>query len=186
MTDASHPSGTDRVAEVARRAEFADAGAIVNVQGDEPFVDEMTVRAALAAVLEDGFELGTVAAPADPGVLDDPAVVKVVAADDGRALYFSRAAVPFAREPSDAAARASLVRQHIGIYAYRREALARWVTLPVHPLEQVERLEQLRPLAAGIAMGVRFVEAPPARGVDTEMDLAAADRRWRELFAGQR
>jgi 3-deoxy-manno-octulosonate cytidylyltransferase (CMP-KDO synthetase) len=112
-----------------------------------------------------------------------PHIVKVVAADDGRALYFSRAPIPWLREPDDAPLRAGVVRQHIGVYAYTREALAAWVALPPHPLERIERLEQLRPLAAGLAMGVAVVRELPAGGVDTEDDLLRANVRWTELSA---
>ena len=111
-------------------------------------------------------------------MLADPNSVKVVAADDGRALYFSRAPIPHLRDPGDAAEQRALVRQHVGVYAYAPEALARWVALPPHPLERVERLEQLRPLAAGIAMGVAVVEGAAPVGVDTEEDLARANARW--------
>lgn len=185
LTASTHPSGTDRVAEVARRPEYAGALAIVNVQGDEPFITERAVRGALTMVTHRGFAVGTVATPAAPEVLARPDVVKVVAADDGRALYFSRAGIPHAREDEDRPARDALVRQHLGVYAYTPEALARWVQLPEHPLEQVERLEQLRPLAAGIAIGVAVIDEPPARGIDTEDDLARANARWTDSFAGR-
>ena len=181
LTRADHPSGTDRVAEVAARAEYAGARAVLNVQGDEPFVSEAALRGALAMVSDHGFPLGTAAVPAGRDALGRPDVVKVVAGDDGRALYFSRAPIPWLREPGDAADRVLLgaaVRRHVGVYAYAREALARWVALPVHPLEQIERLEQLRPLAHGIAMGVAHVDEPPAAGVDTEEDLRAAEAGW--------
>ena len=110
----------------------------------------------------------------------------VVRGDDGRALYFSRAAIPHLRDAGhadDAADQRALVRQHVGVYAYSREALARWVALPPHPLERIERLEQLRPLAAGMAMGVAVVREPPRGGVDTEEDLARANAEWTR-FAG--
>jgi 3-deoxy-manno-octulosonate cytidylyltransferase (CMP-KDO synthetase) len=107
-----------------------------------------------------------------------PSVVKVVVNDAGRALYFSRAAIPFLRDPADAAVRAGLVLQHIGVYAYTREALARWVALPLHPLEIAERLEQLRPLAAGVLIGVATVAGDAPGGIDTEDDLAVANARW--------
>lgn len=181
MTRDDHPSGTDRIAEVAARAEFAAYDAVLNVQGDEPFASAALLSAAAALVTDGRFPLGTVACPAAPEVLAQPDVVKVVRADDGRALYFSRAAVPHLREPGDAADRATrdaLVLRHVGIYAYAREALARWVALPVHPLEQIERLEQLRPLAHGLAMGVARVDEPPAPGVDTEGDLQRANAEW--------
>lgn len=187
ITSADHPSGTDRVAEVAARAEYAGARAVLNVQGDEPFVSAAALRGALSMVLEHGFPLGTVAAPAAAGMRVRPEVVKVVAADDRRALYFSRAGIPFPRDgEDDPAAAGTPVLQHIGVYAYAPDALARWVALPEHPLERCERLEQLRPLAAGIAMGVAVIDATPERGVDTEADLEAANARWAELHHGHR
>jgi len=90
---------------------------------------------------------------ADAQILDEPGAVKVVCGDDGRAMYFSRAPIPFLRDPEDRAARDPLIRLHLGIYAYTRPALAAWVALPAHPLELSERLEQLRPLAAGWGYG---------------------------------
>lgn len=185
LTSATHPSGTDRVAEVAARDEFRDCDVILNVQGDEPFVLGAAVRGALAMVTTARFPLGTAAAHADATILGTPNVVKVVAADDGRALYFSRAAIPFLRESADAPLREGVVRQHLGIYAYTREALAAWVALPEHPLERLERLEQLRPLAAGMAMGVATIDEPPPGGVDTEDDLSRANARWNDLYAGR-
>ncbi|MBK6488071.1 MAG: 3-deoxy-manno-octulosonate cytidylyltransferase [Gemmatimonadetes bacterium] len=185
LTSPTHPSGTDRVAEVGRRPEFQRYGVLLNVQGDEPFVSDAAVRGALSMVLSRGFSLGTVAAPAGAEILATSHVVKVVSADDGRALYFSRAPIPYLRDPADTASRDALVRQHVGVYAYTRDALAAWVALPEHPLERVERLEQLRPLAAGVAMGVAVIDAPPAGGVDTEDDLARANARWNDLFAGR-
>jgi 3-deoxy-manno-octulosonate cytidylyltransferase (CMP-KDO synthetase) len=158
---------------------------VVNVQGDEPFIDAAAVRGAIAMVRDERFPLGSAACHASQGVLDDPNVVKVVCADDGRALYFSRAAIPHLRDAGDADTRHELVRQHLGIYAYDRLALAQWVSLPVHPLELVERLEQLRPLAAGLAIGIAIVEAPPVGGIDTETDLARANARWDALHMGR-
>ena len=181
LTRADHPSGTDRVAEVAARSDYARFDAVVNVQGDEPFVSRAVVAGAATLVTSGAFPLGTVACPAAPDVLGRPDVVKVVVDDAGRALYFSRAPIPWLREPGDAperAARDALARRHVGVYAYTREALARWVALPVHPLERVERLEQLRPLAHGLAIGVALVDDAPAPGVDTEDDLREAERAW--------
>jgi 3-deoxy-manno-octulosonate cytidylyltransferase (CMP-KDO synthetase) len=123
--------------------------------------------------------LGTAAVPAGPAVLREPSIVKVVCADDGRALYFSRGPIPFAREAEDEVVRDALVRLHLGVYAYTPVALAAWVALPPHPLEQCERLEQLRPLAAGMAMGVAVLSvAPPMQGIDTEADLVRANALW--------
>jgi len=183
MTAASHPSGTDRVAEVASQRQYAAYDVFLNVQGDEPFVPESAVRGAAEVVSSGRFPLGTAAAVATHAILTMPHVVKVVTANDGRALYFSRAPIPWLRETADAPVRDALVRQHIGVYAYTRDALAAWVALPQHPLERVERLEQLRPLAAGFAMGVATVSELPAGGVDTEEDLARANARWTELSA---
>jgi 3-deoxy-manno-octulosonate cytidylyltransferase (CMP-KDO synthetase) len=181
LTRDDHPSGTDRVAEVAARAEFARYDAIVNIQGDEPFTSADAVRAAADLVTGGLFPLGTVACRASSRVLAHPDVVKVVTADDGRALYFSRAAIPHLRDDHDDEARAlrdGRVFQHIGIYAYTRDALARWVALPPHPLERIERLEQLRPLAHGMTIGVAVVDEAPVAGIDTEADLARADAAW--------
>jgi len=181
LTSADHRSGTDRVAEVVARREFRDFDAIVNVQGDEPFVTESALRGAVRQVTSGNFPLGTAAARASEEILDEPSVVKVVAADDGRAMYFSRAAIPFLRDAAEAPLRSTRVWQHIGVYAYARDALARWVSLPPHPLEQIERLEQLRPLAAGMAMGVALVEERPTVGIDTLDDLARANADWKDF-----
>lgn len=186
LTRGDHPSGTDRVAEVAARADGAAYDVIVNVQGDEPFVPAAAVQEAAALVTSGRFPLGTAAAPAHPRILGEPNVVKVVRADDGRALYFSRAAVPFLRDPGDAPLLERTVRHHIGVYAYTREALARWVALPPHPLERIERLEQLRPLAAGIPMGVASIDDAAPIGIDTEDDLARANERWPHFSADHR
>jgi 3-deoxy-manno-octulosonate cytidylyltransferase (CMP-KDO synthetase) len=109
--------------------------------------------------------------------------VKVVCTDEGRALYFSRAPIPYLRDPSDEALLAPLVRQHVGVYAYTRQALQQWVSCPPHPLELVERLEQLRPLAHGVAIGVAHVPAAEG-GIDTEDDLHRANERWAHVVAG--
>jgi 3-deoxy-manno-octulosonate cytidylyltransferase (CMP-KDO synthetase) len=185
LTDPRHPSGTDRVAEVARRPDFADYDVIVNVQGDEPFLPPDAIRGAAELVATRAFPLGTAAVRATPAILDAPDVVKVVRADDGRALYFSRAGIPFLRDGADRSERDRLMLQHVGIYAYTRDALARWVALPPHPLERVERLEQLRPLAAGITMGVAVLDEAAPRGIDTEEDLRLANDRWTTLMSGR-
>ncbi len=181
LTRADHPSGTDRVAEVAERSEFRRHQCILNVQGDEPFVSSGALTGACQLVSSGAFPLATAAVPAGPEILAAASVVKVVTADDGRALYFSRAPIPFLRDPDDRSLLTGRVHQHIGVYAYQRDALVRWVALPPHPLEQIERLEQLRPLAAGIAMGVAFVDELPRAGIDTEDDLARANSDWTAL-----
>jgi 3-deoxy-manno-octulosonate cytidylyltransferase (CMP-KDO synthetase) len=181
MTRSDHPSGTDRVAEVASRPEYRAYECILNVQGDEPFVSPEALTGATQFVVKGRYSLGTAAAPASRQILGVPSVVKVVIADDGRALYFSRAPIPFLRDPDEDGLLANHVHQHIGVYAYHKDALARWVGLPQHPLEQIERLEQLRPLAAGIAMGVAIVNETPRGGIDTEDDLARANSDWTAL-----
>ena len=182
LTREDHVSGTDRVAEVASQRAYADFSVLLNVQGDEPWVAAEAVRGALALVGEGRCPVGTAAVRIHPDNVDEvlaaPSVVKVVVNDAGRALYFSRAAIPFLRDVADAAVRAGLARQHIGVYAYTRAALAQWVALPQHPLEITERLEQLRPLAAGVPIGVATIEGDASGGIDTEDDLALANARW--------
>jgi len=187
MTRPDHESGTDRVAEVAGRPELAEFDSIVNVQGDEPFVSREAILAATRMVTQARFPLGTAAVSAEPAVLADPSVVKVVAADDGRAMYFSRAGIPFLRDAAnggDVAEHRKRIWQHIGVYAYSRAALMRWVALPLSPFEQIERLEQLRPLTAGIPMGVALIDEPFRPGIDTEADLERANRDWLALSTG--
>jgi 3-deoxy-manno-octulosonate cytidylyltransferase (CMP-KDO synthetase) len=186
LTSPNHPSGTDRVAEAASHPDYRQYDTILNIQGDEPFISAHAVRAALGMVTQ-AFSIGTAAVRAAPAVLAEPSVVKVVAADDGRALYFSRAPIPYLRETrngDDTALLRDWVWQHLGVYAYTREALRRWVALPEHPLERIERLEQLRPLAAGWAIGVGIVDGPLRRGIDTEHDLAQANSEW-TIFSGE-
>jgi 3-deoxy-manno-octulosonate cytidylyltransferase (CMP-KDO synthetase) len=180
MTSEAHASGTDRVAEVAAMAEFADYSVIVNVQGDEPFINQEHIEQA-AALVEAGWPLGTVATPIRTlEAWQNPAVVKVTRRDDGAALYFSRSPIPHSRDgdPTEAELSTDQFLRHLGVYAYSADALRRWVALPEHPLEQRERLEQLRPLAAGIQIGVAVV-ASSSEGVDTAEDAALAEQRIR-------
>ncbi|MEP6763755.1 MAG: 3-deoxy-manno-octulosonate cytidylyltransferase [Gemmatimonadaceae bacterium] len=181
LTSPDHPSGTDRVAEVAQQMKYRSFEFILNVQGDEPFVTSDALRAAVSQVTSGNASIGTVAVRASAEVLQKPDVVKVIRAESGHALYFSRAPIPFLRELDDSDLRNTLVRQHIGVYAYTRQALLEWVSLPPHPLELVERLEQLRPLAHGMQIGVADVAVAPERGIDTEEDLTRANARWLDL-----
>ncbi len=185
MTSSDCASGTARVAEVAASPGFADFDAFVNVQGDEPFISSGFIRAAADVVRSGRFTLGTVAATASDEIYDTPSIVKVVTALDGRALYFSRAPIPFLRDAADAPLRRPLTLQHIGVYSYTREALAQWIALPPHPLEDIERLEQLRPLAHGMNIGVAVIDEPAECGIDTEEDLRIANERWRSFAAGE-
>lgn len=183
LTSSRHPSGTDRVAEVARQDEFQPFQVIVNIQGDEPLIREDHVRAAAELVAEGRWEVGTCAAPVQSlEARHDPSVVKVARALDGRALYFSRCPIPYKRDEKpteDELHRAPFLR-HLGIYAYSHAALEAWVALSPSPLEELERLEQLRPLEAGVRIGVALVgEAEP--GVDTPADVIRVEARMRAL-----
>ena len=184
MTSPEHSSGTERIAELVQQPSYRDFQAIINVQGDEPFVSRQALQSALRVVTDGRHDIGTAAVLATPDVLDDPNVVKVVAGDDGRALYFSRAPIPFLRNHTDNERQRAYVWQHIGIYVYTPEALSRWVRLPANPLEQIERLEQLRPLAAGMSIGVALVDEPLRPGIDTEQDLERANREWSAFTTG--
>jgi 3-deoxy-manno-octulosonate cytidylyltransferase (CMP-KDO synthetase) len=181
LTGESHQTGTERVAEVAGRAEFSAFDVIVNIQGDEPFISRDAVVGALARV-EQGDDVGTAAAPLQPALASDPSRVKVVADAGGRALYFSRAVIPYRRDSSDSSD--GLYWQHVGIYAYTPAALKRWVSLPPCAAEQAERLEQLRALYHGLTIGVARLEEPALPGVDTADDLRRAEARW-HAFQGQ-
>ena len=175
MTSASCPSGSDRVREVARQI---DADIYVNIQGDEPTLTRAFFPPLLALFDRSEVEVSTLAVRCSPGEIADPNAVKVVTALDGRALYFSRATIPFDRDKIGFAG----YRKHLGIYAYRKSALDRFAALPQSPLEQTERLEQLRLLENGIALYV--AEAPADTiGVDTEEDLQRAEAMLLKLSA---
>ena len=170
LTSPEHQSGTERIAEVIAKKEFSDFTFILNVQGDEPFVAPAAIRGAIAC-LEGGEVLGTAAGSLDSGAAGDPNRVKVVVDTRGRAVYFSRAPIPFDRDGTGAV----VYHQHVGVYAYTRDALEHWVRLPPVPEERWERLEQLRPLLHGIPMGVTLFDEPAAPGIDTPADLAWAE-----------
>ena len=172
-TSAEHASGTDRVAEVATREAARRFDIVVNFQADEPFADPASVERAVEAVWAGSAAVATVAAPVrSEAEWRDESVVKVVVRDDGRALYFSRAAIPFGARgavPAVRAAAAGYLR-HVGVYAFRREALERWVALPPSKLESIEGLEQLRALENGWEIHV-VVGPATERGVDVPDDL---------------
>ncbi len=177
MTSPAHASGTDRVAEAARQLAFEGLAfdRVVNVQGDEPFLDPGAVAecaARLAPSAGGGLApMSTLARPLEPGELEDPAVVKVVCRLDGTALLFSRAPVGRQRDAGGAAARA-----HVGIYGYTAGFLQAFAKLSPTPLEQAERLEQLRALEHGHPIAVADTRYR-ARGIDTPEDLARANAR---------
>lgn len=174
MTSADCASGTDRVAEIAsRRTEF---DIFINVQGDEPELSGETIDLAARLLVEQSdIAMATLATPIRTREkLHDPACVKVVCDARGRALYFSRSAIPHAREWRDEllSAEPPHFLQHLGLYAYRREFLLRLASLPPAPLEQIEKLEQLRVLHAGHPIAVGVV-AEPTIGIDTPEDYRA-------------
>jgi 3-deoxy-manno-octulosonate cytidylyltransferase (CMP-KDO synthetase) len=171
ITSPECPSGSDRVREVARQI---DAEIYVNIQGDEPTLTAEFFAPLLALFARPEVEVATLAVPCPPEEFNDPNAVKVVTALDGRALYFSRATIPFDRDKPGVGVSFTGYRKHLGIYAYRKAALERFAALPPSPLERVERLEQLRLLENGIALYV--AEAPgDTIGVDTEADLLRAE-----------
>ena len=179
MTRPDHPSGSDRVFEAL---EAVDPGrehdAVINLQGDLPTIEPTAIAAVLDPLADASVDIATLAAPiADADERDDPNVVKVAAAiADGErigpALYFSRNPVPSGD---------GKLLHHIGIYAFRREALARFVALPEGALERRERLEQLRALEAGMRIAVALVDTVPD-GVDTPADLERARARLASLL----
>jgi 3-deoxy-manno-octulosonate cytidylyltransferase (CMP-KDO synthetase) len=175
MTSPEHSSGTERVAEVARRSEFSGFDLVANVQGDEPFISREALAGAIERVRR-GDDVGTAAAPLGLEEAADPARVKVVTDINGRALYFSRAMIPFRREAGDASE--GIYWQHIGLYVYSRPVLERWISLPPTAAEQVERLEQLRALQHGLTFGVARLGEPAVPGIDTPEDLTRAEAYW--------
>ena len=168
MTPADCASGTDRIAWAARRW---DAGAVINIQGDEPLIDpEGVSRVAEHLAANPGDPIVTLATPAAPEELGEPSAVKVVLARDGAALYFSRAPIPYPQREGGAAP-----LKHLGIYGYQRQALLALAGLPPSPLERSESLEQLRALENGIPIRVLVVEKG-SFGVDTAEDLERVER----------
>jgi 3-deoxy-manno-octulosonate cytidylyltransferase (CMP-KDO synthetase) len=170
MTRADHPSGTDRIAEVAANLK---ADVIVNLQGDEPQFDPAGVQLLLKLLADDpGAGMSTLATPVKSlADFHSPNVVKAVRAAGGRALYFSRSPIPFVRD-AEPAIPSDQFLHHLGVYAYRRDVLLKLAATPPHLLEQLEKLEQLRALAHGIPIQVGVI--PHAhRGVDTPEDYTA-------------
>ena len=174
MTSSDHPSGSDRIAEVAERSE---CDAVVNIQGDEPLMDPAVVDAVAEALA--GCAMSTAAVSLrDPAEYDNPNVVKVVVNTAGRALYFSRRTIPYVRDAASGSVAEQLAAfpflKHLGIYGFRRETLLRLVRFPVSALEQAERLEQLRALENGIDIAVVRVDYESV-GVDTPADAARVE-----------
>ena len=196
LTRADHQSGTDRLSEVAAQLGLADDAIVVNVQGDEPLIEPTLIdEVALHLAAHTDCAIATAAHPLDDvAEVFNPNVVKVVCDNAGRALYFSRAPIPWARDawsavPAQPAATAQVplpampVLRHIGIYAYRAGFLRRFPTLAVAPLEQTEALEQLRAMWHGERIGVMVTAAAPAPGVDTPADLERVRALWAQGMA---
>ncbi|UBM11528.1 3-deoxy-manno-octulosonate cytidylyltransferase [Cupriavidus metallidurans] len=196
LTRADHQSGTDRLSEVAAQLGLADDAIVVNVQGDEPLIEPTLIdEVALHLAAHTDCAIATAAHPLDDvAEVFNPNVVKVVCDNAGRALYFSRAPIPWARDawsavPAQPAATAQVplpampVLRHIGIYAYRAGFLRRFPTLAVAPVEQTEALEQLRAMWHGERIGVMVTAAAPAPGVDTPADLERVRALWAQGMA---
>jgi 3-deoxy-manno-octulosonate cytidylyltransferase (CMP-KDO synthetase) len=175
MTGTGHASGTDRIAAVAVRRRWAPEAIVVNVQGDEPLLPHALISQAARLLADDpAASIATLATPINSREeFCNANVVKVVADDHSHALYFSRAPIPWLR---DGAAPASVgARRHLGIYAYRVEALQRLAEMPPSALERSERLEQLRALQAGMVIALADAIEPPGPGIDTAEDLQRAE-----------
>lgn len=185
LTDPAHPSGTDRLAEVARQRGWSDEEIVVNVQGDEPLLPSANVAQAAALLAADaGAAIATLGTPIRSlHEFLDPNVVKVVSAANGRALYFSRAPIPWSRDtaPAGLASQTAWGKalRHVGLYAYRCGALRQLAAWSPSPLELAEKLEQLRALENGLAIAVAVAREVPGPGVDTEEDARAAERLLR-------
>jgi 3-deoxy-manno-octulosonate cytidylyltransferase (CMP-KDO synthetase) len=175
MTSANHPSGSDRIAEAARKIA---CDAVVNIQGDEPMIEPAVIDSVARAL--EGCEMSTAATRIkDTAELLNPNVVKTVVNASGRALYFSRRTIPYLREcagnSADDLLGAYPFLKHLGIYGYRRDTLLRLVTFPVSPLENAEKLEQLRALDNGIEIAVMQVDYDSV-GVDAPEDVAKVEK----------
>jgi 3-deoxy-manno-octulosonate cytidylyltransferase (CMP-KDO synthetase) len=186
MTSPRLPSGTDRIAELVRLRGWAGDSVVVNVQADEPMLPPGLIRQAAELLARDaGASIATLSAPVETlGEYLDPNVVKVVTTSAGRALYFSRAPIPWHRDGASAGLASQTrfrgARRHIGIYAYRVEALGRLAAEAPSTLERAESLEQLRALQLGLTIAVGDATERPGPGVDTADDLAHVERLLRE------
>jgi 3-deoxy-manno-octulosonate cytidylyltransferase (CMP-KDO synthetase) len=181
MTRLDHASGTDRIAEVAQKLNWADDDIVVNVQGDEPLIDPKLIDdvAQHLASNQDAVMATACHAIHDEAALLNPNVVKVVLDANGNALYFSRAPIPY---PRDEIYKANIqAYRHVGIYAYRVGFLKKYANLTVTELEKIESLEQLRVLYHGYKIGVSVTKNAPASGVDTQADLDYVRSIWKSL-----
>lgn len=186
MTDASLASGSDRIAACAEHLGWSDDAVVLNLQGDEPFAPVAGIRAAVRALVESDAPMATLATPLqEVAELFDPHCVKLVRSEHGRALYFSRAPVPWPRD-AFAMDRDTLppdvpFLRHIGLYAYRAGFLRAFAAMPPTALERAESLEQLRALEHGHAIQVALTPEPFPPGIDTGDDLHRAEQHFREM-----
>ena len=174
MTASELPSGTDRIADAARQRGEAAATIIVNVQGDEPQMPAAVIRQVAQAVADGACDIATVCEPLAAAEVFDANVVKVVRDNAGRALYFSRASIPWHRDAfaaGEAVPELENYRRHVGVYGYRMDFLERFVTMPVGLLERLEALEQLRALANGAVIKALDAIEACGIGIDTLADL---------------
>lgn len=181
MTKVEHVSGTDRITEVVTQQGWADDAIVVNVQGDEPLVAPSLIAEVAAKLSDDSAAAMATACYAITEKADylNPNVVKVVLDDHGRAMYFSRAPIPFSRNAvGDMVSKQFGAYRHVGIYAYRVKFLKLFASLPASTLEKVEGLEQLRALQQGYKIAVHVSNQPAASGVDTQEDLDAVRARF--------
>ena len=181
LTQVNHPSGSDRVFEALEKVDpQGQIDVVVNLQGDLPDIDASMLSALVATLRETGADIATPVAPATPDEIPLSQVVKAAIAfpdgqtkpgSSGRVLYFSRHPIPHGGDHT------TPLWHHVGIYAWRRQALARFVSLPPSPLEMTEKLEQLRALEDGMSITAHVVDSAPG-GIDTPEDLAAVRARW--------
>lgn len=177
MTGDQHQSGTERIAEVADIFDWDDRQVVVNLQGDEPAMPPALIDQCALLLEDGGADIATLASPLlQQDDLDNPNIVKVIRDAKERAIYFSRAAIPYVREPVNKALAAQAALQHHGIYAYRCGILRQLVSAAASELEICERLEQLRALSLGMSIAVGVPGERPGIGVDTEDDLLRAAR----------
>ena len=186
MTHSTHPSGTDRIAEAVTKLQWDDNTVIINLQGDEPLIPASALNLVANSLLRQPQAGMSTLSTAFQSLteLQDPNYVKVICNEYNQAIYFSRALLPYPREGitlRDLQKKESPFKRHIGVYAYRAATIKKLHRLPSRPLEQYERLEQLRALSYGITIQLTDIQSPPIHGIDTPEDLI----RVRRIFARQ-
>ncbi len=184
MTSDKHRSGSDRLAEVCEKLALNDDEIVVNVQGDEPFISPQNIQQVANNLAISDSPMATLSTPIEePEEVFNSNVVKVVADNQGKALYFSRAPIAWQRGSFEdgKVSNLSVCQRHIGIYAYRAGFLAQYVAMPMAKLEQLESLEQLRVLENGYSIHIEQAKEVPGMGIDTPEDLVAAQETYRHM-----